>query len=279
MDAEIPDHMIVRLSEWIRSRTGLYFPGDRFGDLKRNISVIAKTFGFDTPLSCLKWLLSTQPQKEHLDTVIRCLTTGETYFYRTPQLFEIIENVIIKDLLDTRSKKIIKCLSAGCCSGEEAYSLAICIDRMTPKYHDWQVTVTGVDINGDYLEKAERGIYSKWSFRNTPVSIVETYFLPIDEKRFRIIDSIRAMTRFIQLNLIENTYPAPENDIHDLDVIMCRNVLMYFDNCMKSDIIDRFVRSLKDGGWVIFSPSDAPHIDHPRLKPIRFPENILYQKI
>src|SRR5207245_2651959 len=111
---------------------------------------------------------------------------------------------------------------------EEPYSIAILLRQLIPDLQNWNIMLLATDINPHYLCKAAAGVFGAWSFRNAPAGFIERYFLPAADRQFEILPEIRHLVRFGQLNLMDDLYPAFENDTLGFDVIFCRNVLMYF---------------------------------------------------
>jgi chemotaxis protein methyltransferase CheR len=282
MVSDIPDQLISRLSDFINLKIGLYFPENRWKELKRSMSAVARDFAgkydiADDPISCAEWLLSSPATQEQLDILAKHLTIGETYFFRDKNLFQTLRQNILPELIaGCREKgKSLRIWSAGCCTGEEPYSIAILADQMMPERN---ITILATDLNTLFLRKAEQGIYTRWSFRDTPEWIIQKYFIRTDEKYFEISPYLKKMVRFSQLNLVDDIYPSVMNNTHIMDIIFCRNVLMYFESDQRAEIIGRFFRSLSEKGWLIFSPSETPGVRHPGLAPVQFPNVTLYRK-
>ncbi len=282
MVSDIPDQLISRLSDFINLKIGLYFPENRWKELKRSMNAVARDFAgkydiADDPVSCAEWLLSSPATQEQLDILAKHLTIGETYFFRDKNLFQTLRQNILPELIAgcRETGKPLRIWSAGCCTGEEPYSIAILADQMMPERN---ITILATDLNTLFLRKAEQGIYTRWSFRDTPEWIIQKYFIRTDEKYFEISPYLKKMVRFSQLNLVDDIYPSVINSTHTMDIIFCRNVLMYFESDQRAEIIGRFFRSLSEKGWLIFSPSETPGVRHPGLHTVQFPNVTLYRK-
>ena len=277
---DIPDHLISQLSKFISSRTGLYFPKEKWPELKRGIKDSVPALGFKDTKSCLHQLLSSSLTKKQFNTFIQHLTIGETFFFRNKNHFQILKDHILSELIVSRlgSGKNIRFWSAGCCSGEEPYSIAMLIDKMIPARQDWKITIMATDINLSFLQKAEKGVYTPWSFRNTPNQIIEKYFQKLEKDRFSISPHLKKMVRFHQLNLIEESYPLPVNNTQAMDVIFCCNVLMYFTSTHRTQVIRRLTQCLAKGGWLIVSPIETAFVQQSGLNEVRFPGVILHKK-
>lgn len=280
MTQNIPDHIISKLSELVRSQTGLYFTKERWTDLKRGIDSAALELDFENTETFIHSLLSSPLTGKQLDSLVRHLTIGETYFFRDKNVFKVLEKHILPDLINLRRnrEKSLRLWSAACCSGEEPYTIAIYIDQVLPEWQDWEITILASDINTRFLQKAIKGVYTNWSFRDTPKWIMEKYFQRCGENRYEISPHIKKMVTFFQFNLSKEGHASPLNSTRAMDVIFCRNVLIYFDSEMRAQVIQSLSRFLADSGWLIVSPSEAPFIQQPGLYPVRFPGAILYKK-
>ncbi|MBW2203684.1 MAG: tetratricopeptide repeat protein [Deltaproteobacteria bacterium] len=279
----ISDDLISRLSEFVNSRTGLHFPRQKWRDLRRNISAAAPDLGFDDTTACIEWLLSASLTQEQKDTLVGHLTIGETFFFRDKFIFQVLKERILPVWIETHGvrKNEITFWSAACCAGEEPYSIAMLIHQM-PMFRGWKVRIIGTDINARFLQKARKGIYTPWSFRDTPDEILRGYFKKRGKNSFEISPAIRKMVSFSQHNLVGKGYP-PElngylNEQGKADIILCRNVLMYLSADMRDKVIQRLTGLLSKEGWFIVSPSETSFVQVPNLNPVRFPGAVFHRK-
>ncbi|MBM4064797.1 MAG: tetratricopeptide repeat protein [Planctomycetes bacterium] len=262
----ISKQLLSQLSELITPLMGLNFPEARWNDLERGIVPAARELGFADIEAFITWLRSTPLTKSHVEILANHLTVGETYFFRDKESFQVIENRILPELLRSRqeNEKRLRIWSAGCSTGEEPYSIAILLSRMIPDLKDWNITITATDINLRSLKKASVGLYSEWSFRNAPSWLKEIYFKRTKNGHYEIIPAIRKMVTFQYLNLAEDVYPSLLNNTNAMDIIFCRNVLMYFSPERAKKAVHGFFNSLLSDGWLLVSPTEAfKHItDH-----------------
>ena len=277
--ADIPDPLLSQLGEFVAAQMGLRFPRERWRDLERGLRSAAGEFGFVDAEACCQWLLSSPLTRSQIETLAGHLTVGETYFFREKRSFEILEEHVLPELIRARrGEPRLRLWSAGCCTGEEPYSIAILLSRLIPDWQDWHITILATDINPHFLRKASAGVYGEWSFRDTPTWIRDRYFKRTSANRFEIMPSIRKRVTFSYLNLAEDIYPSLLNNTNAMDVIFCRNVLMYFAPERARKVVQNLHRSLVDGGWLIVSPSEASHALFTPLVTINFPDAILYRK-
>jgi chemotaxis protein methyltransferase CheR len=279
MQRPVPDAKWSELSNFVASRMGLHFPRERWEDLKRGLAGAAHELGFDDIAACIGCFLSGPPTKSQLHVLATHLTIGETYFFRDKAILDALAENILPELIRERRgrERRLRIWSAGCCTGEEAYSLAILLHQLVDLSH-WHVTITATDINGRYLQKASAGVYGEWSFRDTPVRIKERYFKRSPDGRYAILPEIKRLVSFEHLNLVEDVYPTLATDTNAMDLIVCRNVLMYFTPFQIRKVISKLHHALVDGGWLAVSPSEASQALFPEFHAVNFPGATVYQK-
>ena len=280
MKSTLPHPLLPQLSQLLEMEMGLYYPARSWRDLERRIATAAPALGMMDADSCIRQLLSASLTRRQVEILARHLTVGETYFFREKGCFDVLEEDIFPQLMHTcaRSHRQLRIWSAGCCTGEEPYSIAILLDRLSQHAADTTATILATDINPVFLEKAARGLYSEWSFRGTPAWIKERYFKRRKNGQFEILPHIRKRVTFSYLNLAEEIYPGIIDGADAMDVIFCRNVLMYFRPDKVKKIGQKFHRSLADGGWLIPSPVEVSSNLFPQFKQAAFPTAILYRK-
>ncbi|MGB9129681.1 MAG: CheR family methyltransferase [Thiobacillus sp.] len=280
MRPTLPASLLSSLSELLAARTGLHFPAERWGDLERGITAAAPDFGMPDAQSCANRLLSVPITQREIEILGRCLTVGETYFFREKGSFDVLEQHIVPALLRARegSERRLRIWSAGCCTGEEPYSIAMLLDRLLPQAGAWNATLLATDINPAFLRKAAAGEYGEWSFRSAPGWIRDRYFQPRRDGRFKLDERIRKRVTFSYLNLADDTYPSLTNNTNAMDVIFCRNVLMYFSAERARTVVDKLYRALVDGGWLIVSPAETSITLFSGFTTVEFDGAILYRK-
>lgn len=272
--------ILYKLSNFISTSMGLNFPKEKLPDLERGIILASKEFNFDNIKDFVDWLSTSHIDKKHIEILAGYLTIGETYFYRDENYFEILENNILPKLINSRSQsdKRIRIWSAGCSSGEEPYSIAMLLHKLISDIKDWDITILASDINSKFLRKASEGIYTEWSFRNAPAWIKNNYFQNESNKRFKIIPSIKKMVNFSYLNLADENYPSLINNTNAMDIIFCRNVLMYLIPERANKVVVNLSNSLVEGGWLIINPAEASFVPGDRFDGITFDNAIIHKR-
>lgn len=276
----VTDALLSQLGEFVVSHTGLHFPQERRRDLERGIEAAAKEFQYKDAGSCIQWLLSSPLTKRQIEILASHLTVGETYFFREKKSFQLLEERVLPELLRRRAKheRHLRVWSAGCCTGEEPYSIAMLLHKLLPDLSGWNVTLLATDINPNFLQKAETGIYGEWSFRETPPWVKEKYFSKTKSGKYEILPHIKKMVTFSYLNLAEDAYPSLLNNTNAMDLIFCRNVLMYFKPAGAEKAVRHFYRALLDGGWLFVSSGEISHAHFSPFITMNFPEVICYKK-
>ena len=280
MRRALPDSLLSGMSEFVAARMGLNFPRERWRDLERGIAAAACEFELPDAESCARALLSAPLTQTQIEVLASHLTVGETYFFREKKSFEALEVHILPELLCARrgAERRLRIWSAGCCTGEEPYSVAMLLDRLIPDAEAWNVTILATDINPRFLRKAAEGVYGEWSFRDTPGWVRERYFKKRRDGRFELQPRIRKRVTFSHLNLATDVYPSLANNTNAMDVILCRNVLMYFTAERALQVAANCHRALVDGGWLIVSPTETSNVLFSGFAAAEFSGAVLYRK-
>jgi chemotaxis protein methyltransferase CheR len=245
------DQRLARLLEWVTSQTGLSFRGQRESAtdiLRRAIkrSGDADADGFRRRLAA---------DRAAFDDLIGELTIGETYFFRDRGQFELIANDFFQHVDRIRpADHQIRIWSAGCASGEEAWSLAVLLAESGLSHRG---RVLGTDISRPSLRRAQLGQYNEWSLRGDAMKRMRPWTNAGDEG-YTIVPQLRPLVSFEYLNLAEDIYPSFATNTIGMDLILCRNVLIYFNQETITRVAQRLFRSLGPGGWLIAGASDPP---------------------
>jgi chemotaxis protein methyltransferase CheR len=240
----------------VEAQTGLRFSGGRRADLGMGLRRMAEGHGASGADALAEWLLAEPWDQEKANLCARFLTVGETYFFREPRGLDLLcDYARTRFAADPRAG--LRLWSAGCCTGEEPYSMAIALREARPGLDPAQVSILATDLNPASLAHARTGLYREWSFRRTDAALRSRYFTPAAGGGHALDPAVRAQVRFAQLNLALPVYPSALNGTAGIDVIFCRNVLMYFSRALMAQVIARLRACLVDGGWLVVNPSEA----------------------
>ncbi len=257
--SEVGPHQLAALGDLLGERLGLRFAADRYADLERAIARAASDAGYPGSKTFVNHLLSGGMDERRVQALAWHLTVGETYFFRGNSTFAALERTILPRIIEARRRgsRHLRVWSAGCSSGEEPYSLAILLTRLLPDIADWHLTILATDINTRSLAKAERGIYGEWSFRDVPASLRSRYFAQTGDKSWTVAEHIKRLVTFSYLNLATGAYPSLVTNTTAMDVIFCRNVLMYFQTPTIKGVVGKLHDALVEGGALFVTASEA----------------------
>ncbi|OGB22393.1 MAG: hypothetical protein A3I66_14325 [Burkholderiales bacterium RIFCSPLOWO2_02_FULL_57_36] len=278
-DYMLPTDLVEQLAQRIEAGTGLSFAGNKTRDLRSAVHRMAASTGIEHAAECADWLLSGSWDRAKADLCASHLTVGETYFFREPRAFGLVRDYA-RDKIKTcgAANARLRIWSAGCCTGEEPYSIAMALNQHVPELDPSQLSILGTDINSGSLEIARDGVYRHWSFRNTDAALQKSNFSEEGEGKFRLSDRIKGLVKFSELNLAAPVYPSVTTDTHAMDIIFCRNVLMYFSRAQALIVIERFRQCLVNGGWLIVSPSEASSELFAGFSGLYYPDAIYFKK-
>ncbi len=243
------------LSRLIAETMGLHFPPERYKDLEYRLLPLTKTLNLKSADDLAELFLRSPMTRASVDLLSASLTIGETYFFRDKELFSALEEEILPRLIEERREsKTIRIWSAACASGEEIYSVAILLKKLISDLKPWNITLLATDINLEALKKTMEGRYTRWSFRDEAVDPRPRWFTKTGANCWEIDGEIKKMVTFSYLNLVKDSYPSSVNNTNAMDLVLCRNVLMYFTSERASVIITSLGRALVPGGLLALSP-------------------------
>jgi chemotaxis protein methyltransferase CheR len=280
MTKKISDAQLLQLGDVVARHLGLHFPKERWLDLQRGVCGAAKECGYSDLNNYVQGLLSPTLTQRQMEVLARCLTVGETYFFREKRSLEVLERDIVPEFIRACAGlgRAIRIWSAGCATGEEPYSVAIVLSKLMAGLKTWNIEILATDLNSRSLLKASEGIYGEWSFRGTPPWVRSAYFEAVEEDRWAITPAIKKMVTFAQLNLIDDAYPPVSNCPNGLDVIFCRNVLMYLTPEGMRKVVRQLHRSLATDGWLIVSPTETSQQLFSEFATVSFGDVTFYRK-
>lgn len=250
------------LRNLFRERFGLYFTDDTAYLMERRLLPRMETLGMRSFFDYYRYLtnpaLPAVEREREIDDIFERLATRETYFFRESyQLDALREHLFPRihqaaQLRRGAHEKTLSLWSAGCASGEEAYSLAIQVLE-SGLFADWQVSIVGSDLSRVGLEAARRGVYGPSSFRDADRRLQSRYFHE-QNGRWQIDDSVRRLCTFTRVNLAGSDWAAIGGPF---DAIFCRNVLIYFERAYRAELVRNLSRKLSPGGYLFLGHSES----------------------
>jgi chemotaxis protein methyltransferase CheR len=244
-----------RFQDLVREVSGLELPAVRRPDLRRAVERSLATTGL-ADADALHRHLRGAAGRAALEAFVGDLTVGETHFFRNRPQFEALERHILPEVIERRrATRRLRLWSAACSTGEEPYSLAMLVDRLLPDRSGWDVRILATDINRAALERARRGRYGAWSFREVPAEVASSFFVRRDGT-FEVAGRIREAVTFAHLNLADDRWPSAATHTVELDLILCRNVLIYFGEELTHRVAAKLHGALAGGGWLLVAPAE-----------------------
>lgn len=246
------------LRDYIYDQSGLHFSDAKLYFLENRLSrrLKAKDMGsYREYLNHIK-----QPiNKRELMNLFDAITTNETSFYRNPPQVDAFAREILPKVvksLKARGQRNLRIWSAACSSGEEPYTLAMILRDKAELVKDLNITIYATDISQEIIDKAKEAQYKAYTMRHLPRKYQDRFFSKVDDKTFAVKDDVKSLVKVQYLNLVD--YPAYRR-YRGMDVIFCRNVLIYFDLKVKRGIIKGFWESLNQDGFLLIGHSESLH--------------------
>jgi chemotaxis protein methyltransferase CheR len=251
------DPSYCRLKEHLISTTGLAFYADRDERLTELIATRLTALGMQDCAVYTDFLAGQERGRAEMDVLIARLTIGETYFFRDEAQFDAIRNIILPDILKrNKHSKRLRIWSAGCATGAEPYSLAILLAReFADRIQGWHVGIDATDLNRGYLVQAAEGKFRAWAFRSTSDEVKRECFSK-EGLVWTIHPRYKQWISFHQMNLVDSEFPKPWPGGTCFDLILCRNVMIYFTPEVNRRLIGELHNSLGDGGWLVVGAAE-----------------------
>jgi chemotaxis protein methyltransferase CheR len=271
---DLPDDVFRQLRDEIYRRTGMFFADTSKYLLQKRLSPRARELNFDSFQKYFYFLQYDPRAEAEFDQIYDLVTTNETYFFREPAQLQAFTEEIVPDILLRKAVRKVRIWSAGCSSGEEAYTIAMLLEE-EGYFEKAAFEIFASDINQEVLTRARRGVYRDSAFRATAVDLQQKYFTRQPDGSWRINDSIRNRVSFGRLNLYDQ---ARVSLLGYLDLIFCRNVIIYFDERSKKSVIGNFYSRLVDGGYLLLGHSESLVSLSTQFKLRHLKHDMVYQK-
>lgn len=273
MKSTLSDSTFRQLRDYIYEKSGIFMPDTKKYLLQNKLQTLIQEknlSSFDEYLQFIKF----RANGKELNRLFDAVTIKETYFFREPQQLDVLMNSIVSRVLEQKKGiKKIKIWSAACSTGEEPYTISMLFmeKRMDPR----QFEIYASDISEKALDSARKGVYNSYSVRNVPEPYLKKYFT--NSGQTYILDpSVKKPVRFMRVNLID------EKDmrlLRGLDIIFCRNVLIYLDEKAKKKVVSHLYDSLSPGGFLFVGTSESLHNITRAFRPILINKVVVYHKV
>ena len=277
LDIEMSEEEFRLLRDLIHERFGLFFDDNQRASLRARLQGRLASRGLRSFEDYFHELRFAPDRADELVSMVTHLTNNETYFYREGPQLNVFADHVLRQTKERKSRsndRTLRLLSAGCSTGEEAYTLAMIVFDSGQFFWNWDVEVVGLDVDLAALEKARRGVYQHNSFRALPADVKARHFVPAGAGSFQVKEPIRRMVTWRRGNLVE---PESFEGLAPLDVIFCRNVLIYFSDAMILRVVRILRNVLAPGGYLCLGHAESLSRITDLFLPVRFQGAMVYQ--
>jgi chemotaxis protein methyltransferase CheR len=262
--------------DYIYELTGMHFPDNKKYIIERRLEKRMEDLGCDSIKDYYR-LLKADSRGSEIVNLINIMTTNETYFHRNLPQLKILSDeifpVLIKEKI-ARNDKFIKIWSAACSTGEEPYTLSMLLLENLPNPSGWNIQILASDINRNVLNAARRGVYSTRSVKDVPPDHIKKYFLPTNGS-FEVKPQVKQFVRYFSMNLVDEKQMST---VRGVDIVFCRNVLIYFDDVSRKKTVGLLYDSMKKGGYIFLGHSESLSRISTSFKICKFKNGIVYRK-
>jgi chemotaxis protein methyltransferase CheR len=261
--------------EFFYRKTGIQFQDSKKYYVERRIADRIKHTRSETFRDYFT-LVRFQATGEELQLLINAMTVNETYFLREDYQLDALVGGILPEIARTKDRADpLRIWSMPCSSGEEPYSIAISILERWDQADAWNIEILASDIDSKILEEARNGLFGARSLSRVPAHLRSKYFLPRPNGSFQIKDDLRGSIDFSLVNVVD---PLQTHRFRNIDVIFCRNLLIYFDDIGRRQTVDMFFEALAPGGYICLGHSESMSRMSSVFLPRKFQDTIVYQK-
>lgn len=240
------------IAQLLYQRSGLVITQEKAYLLESRLNPVARKWDLDGVDQLIHALRTKKDERLAVD-VTEAMTTNESFFFRDIRPFEQFKDIVLPHLLEARAaRKQIRIWSAACSSGQEPYTLAMMLKDEATRLAGWRVEILATDLSHEILKKAREGLYSQFEVqRGLPITLLMKYFTQEGEK-WRISEDIRRMVTYKPFNLLDNP-----STLGQFDVVFCRNVLIYFDQATKSQVLARIAQIMPADGYLYLGGAET----------------------
>ncbi len=257
-----------KFAKLIYDESGIYMKDSKITLLSNRLRKRLAALSLNEFSDYYKYLenLTGEAKKKEYEELLDVVSTNETYFFRNERHFEALKDYCIPELIKIKKDKTLRIWSAACSTGEEPYTIAICVMESMKYLQGWNIEIIATDIAPSVLEFAREGYYSGRRIEKVPPEYLKKYFTLVDKEKglYRINDNLKKMVNFYYLNFFKNPFPK------NLDIIFCRNVMIYFDKAHQRELVANFYQSIYEHGYLFIGHSETLH---------SISDDFLYKKI
>jgi chemotaxis protein methyltransferase CheR len=264
------------LRDCVYGHCGIFFDNDSKYLLEKRLARRLIALNLTSFRDYYHFLKYNRNSDQELMDIMDILTTNETYFFREAFQLKAFTDEVVPELLQRKtsgSNRSLRIWSAGCSTGEEAYTIAMLLHGIDG-LRNWKIEIIGTDISQRVLQHARRAVYGKSAFRATDEKYVKRFFVEQDDG-FKVCDEIRDLVTISHLNLFDSNRMVM---LGKMDLIFCRNVIIYFDLAAKKRVVESFFKTLYDGGYLLLGHSESLMNVTTQFTLRHFKNDMIYQK-
>lgn len=273
------DPAFLKIRDLIYTIAGIYHCQEKIYLLASRCARRMTALGVATPTDYLDHLTTRGNRTAELRLLLNEITIGETYMFRHPAQLDALRNVVLPQILESKNQiglKKLRFWCAGCSTGEEPHTLSmLLLEERDKLLAGWTFDILATDLNDNSLETARAGIYGEYALRNTTPALRRKYFTDIGDKKLKATDQLKAQIRFDRLNLSDDSKMVFQKGI---DVILCCNVLIYFDLASKRRVVQHFYSNLMPGGYLFLGHAESLYQVDDSFKLVHFAGTTGYRK-
>ncbi|MEF8793957.1 CheR family methyltransferase [Thiohalorhabdus sp.] len=245
------------LAKFLRKESGIILKPEKSYSLRSKLQPLAREWGYEGLNDLVTHIYRERHNPEVVDAILNALTIKETSFFRDNKPFDVLRSRLLPELAEKRGSKELKIWSSACSTGQETVSLAILLREVLPTDRANRSLVFGTDVSAEAIDRAKRAVFSELEMRRGATDEVRRRFFEPVEEGYRPTKEVLNMIRFREMNLLDPDFP-----ISRFDVVLCRNVLIYFDNDGKRRVLHNIHRRMADDGYLFTGAGeDAQRMD------------------
>ncbi|HRX16508.1 MAG: protein-glutamate O-methyltransferase CheR [Spirochaetes bacterium] len=245
-----------KFADLIYSESGIFMKDSKITLLSNRLRRRLQSLELETFAEYYEYINSQKDRSREIEELLDVVSTNETYFFRNERHFEALINNCLPEIAAKKKEKVLRIWSAGCSTGEEPYTLAICVNECLSLFPGWRIEIIASDIAHSVLDFAKKGCYSGRRIEKVSKTRLERYFdkVPDADGVFKVKSNVSKLVAFSRINLFKDPFPS------NIDIIFCRNVMIYFDNLHQRVLVGNFFRSInKDTGFFFIGHSETLH--------------------
>lgn len=250
-----------RCSQFVQSELGIKMPPAKKTMLESRLRKRLRCMSMDTFEEYVEYVFSPEGRKHELVNMMDAVTTNKTDFFREPAHFDHLLSSVLPDLVDTSGigvRRPLHAWSAGCSTGEEPYTLAMVLQEFSERCSGFNFRILGTDISTRVLDTAVRGVYAEEKVEPVPQQMKKKYLMKSRDRQkplVRVVPELRKKVTFCRVNLMNSNYGIGDK----IDIVFCRNVIIYFEKQTQEELINRLCDQLDPGGYLFLGHSETLH--------------------